>query len=285
MSEEVSPRKPGAQVMRALVALPLHFCIFLTACSIPMKVPLRVKPVMGGDLMAEPNVRVIRPGVTTRAEILHQFAVFDAGWKGERLFLGRWLRSGFSQEGISWRRWGGENLVVEFDEKGTVVRYQVLSDKDFLENEDSVLLTSDERLSGFRESASSEKCLKATWIGSRQPACGATIAIVNIMGRDLLEISGAYPGNNQFVRGRYRIAAEQIEEFLPYGYTTDHDNGIEIQPVTSDFVLSIRLKEPIRTVSATGTHEENSDTKVLKLDTDVPTVVQLVRFVYMSRTK
>jgi hypothetical protein len=143
-----------------------------------MKVSLRVKPVTGDDLMAEPDASVIHPGVTTRAEVLHQFAAFDAGWKGEQLFLGRWLRSGLTEDiGTDWRRWEGKNLVVKFDEKGMVIRYEVLSDTQFLDNKVSDLLTSETDLSGFPQSTSTEKCPDRTWIGNRQPVCGATIKI------------------------------------------------------------------------------------------------------------
>jgi hypothetical protein len=106
-----------------------------------MKAPLRVKPVTGTgeDLRAGPDTNVIHPGVTTRAEIFRQFAAFDTGWKGERLFLGRWLYSGMVGNGGRW--WAGKMLAVEFDEKGVVTRYRVLSDNDFLRNEDSWPLT------------------------------------------------------------------------------------------------------------------------------------------------
>ena len=74
-----------------VVVLPL---IFLVACYPPMKAPLRVRPVTGVELKSESDTSVIQPGVTTRAEILQQFAAFDTGWKGQRHFLGRWLHSG-----------------------------------------------------------------------------------------------------------------------------------------------------------------------------------------------
>jgi len=105
-----------------------------------MKAPLRVKPLTGQELRAEPDTSVIHPGVTTRAEIIRLFAAFDTGWKGEQLFLGRWIRSGFVMNGG--RNWGGEILAVEFDGKGIVNRYHMFSDREFLGREDSFLLPS-----------------------------------------------------------------------------------------------------------------------------------------------
>jgi hypothetical protein len=286
VSEENPPRKLRAHFMRALVGLPPCLCILLTACAIPMKVSLRVKPVTGEDLTSEPDTSLIRPGVTTRAEILHQFAAFDAGWKGERLFLGRWLRSGLTEDiGTDWRRWEGKNLVIEFDDKGTVIRHQVLSDKKFLDYKESGLLTSDRNLSGFRQPAGTEKCLENTLIDNRQPACGATIRIVNVMGRDWLEISGAYQGGNQAGSGKYRIGAEQIEGLSPHLYNTELRDTRQFPPVTSDFVLSMHLRERVWAEGSTRTSGKNGGTKDLLLDTDAPSVALLVRFLQVSSAR
>ena len=123
----------------ALVVLVLA-SIFLVACYPPMKAPLRVSPVMGPQQKSEPDTSVIKPGVTTRNEILQQFAAFDTGWKGKRLFLGRWLHSGMVLNGG--RLWAGKIVAIEFDQKGVVTRYQVFSDDEFLHGQDSFLLTS-----------------------------------------------------------------------------------------------------------------------------------------------
>jgi hypothetical protein len=283
-----------ARSLRVFVVLPLFLCIFLAAC-VPVPMRTRVMPVTGEEQGAEPDTRVIHPGVTTRSEILHQFSAYDTGWKGERLWLGRWLRSGFSANASAsnGRLWEGKNLVVEFDEKGTVTRCHVLSDKEFLHNDNSGLLTNEKDLSGFQQPASTQNCNKGDLPGNRQPACGATLKIVNVMGRDLLEVSGACPGGSFSAQlcadTKYRIAAEQIE-----GLSAQHWNnaacsaprcGEVIPPVTSDFVLYIHLKERIRAVGTTEEGGKNGGAKTLRLDTDVPTVVLLVRFLHMSGVK
>lgn len=126
-------RMTSMQPTKLLSILPVFICVFLTGC-IPIKVATRVKSVTGATLESEPDTSVIRVGVTTRTEITQQFGAFDIGWKGERLFLGRWLRSGVGVAPMprTDRSWAGHELVVEFDEKGTVSRYQVLSNKEFL---------------------------------------------------------------------------------------------------------------------------------------------------------
>src|ERR1700681_4462763 len=112
-------RVTRTQSKRLLAILPIFVCIFLAAC-LPMKVPKQVQPVTGGILKSDPDISAIRVGLTTRAEIIQQFGDFDAGWKGERLFFGRWLRSGgvavvgmysdFNYTGRGW--WIAHDLVI-----------------------------------------------------------------------------------------------------------------------------------------------------------------------------
>jgi hypothetical protein len=150
MIDEKPQSNATTQYTRLFVALPLFLSLLLMGCYPPMKMPLRVKPVTGTgeDLKTEPDTSVINPSVTTRAEILHQFAAFDTGWKGERLFLGRWAYSGMVAHGGRW--WAGKILAVEFDEKGVVIRYRVLSDDDFLQDQDSWPLASAKEEEGDR---------------------------------------------------------------------------------------------------------------------------------------
>ena len=168
--------------------------------------PLRVRTVTGIDVGADPDATVIDEGVTTRAEVLRQFANFDTGWKGEQLFLGRWLRSGFSADFADDgnRRWDGRNLVVNFDETGAVTRYRVLSDAELHNSENPGLLTAEKHLPEFQ-----------------QPASGITIKTASVAGKDSLEISGACLKTVYTPRlcagAKYLIAAEQIEGLSSVG--------------------------------------------------------------------
>jgi hypothetical protein len=71
--------------IRVVFVLTLFVYIFVTVCVPlpPKKMPLRVRTVTGIDVGSDPDATVIREGVTTRAEVLRQFANFDTGRKGE----------------------------------------------------------------------------------------------------------------------------------------------------------------------------------------------------------
>lgn len=274
MNEQNPAGGVRGQSIRAVVILALFACILITACVVPpMKMPTRVRPVIGDELGAEPDTAVIHPGVTTRAEILHQFASFDTGWKGERLFLGRWLRSGFSNNAE--RYWHGKNLVVEFDEKGIVIRYRVLSDKEFLDGEDSWLLTSEKDQPGFQQPVKTELCLETISPGNQSPACGTTVKVLNVAGKNFILVGNVYLFRNL----EYRIAAEQIERVSSHTYDPAYSSrhGGRVPPFTSDFVLHVHLKEKIY---PEGSAKKKYGAKTIIVDTDMPTVLLLVRFLH-----
>jgi hypothetical protein len=235
-----------------------------------MKLVTRVRPVTGEELRAEPDTSVIKVGVTTRSEILQWFATFDTGWKGERLFLGRWLRSSFSANVAdeNQRVWGGRNLLVEVDEKGTVLRYQVLDDQKFLDELPRVLST-DEHMPELQYSAS-----------------GTVIRINNTTGKQFLDLSGGYTPFSW----NCRIAPEQVERLSAVSFF-----GATDVPVTgvlaSNFVLDIHLREKIRQTSQNanigGPHPiiSTSNVKSVEIHTDLPTVALLVHFLHMPSAK
>jgi len=249
------------QPTRLLAILPVFICVFLTGC-IPIKVATQVKPVTGAILESEPDTSVIRVGVTTRAEITQQFAAFDTGWKGERLFLGRWLRSGMGVAPMPHtdRSWRGHNLVVEFDEKGAVTRYQVLSDKEFVDTLPSLLSAE-----GYRSE-------------SQQPTSGTSFKIENVMGKEFLDLSAV-----DMVFGidswRSRITREQIERLS----TWERGTGGSV----TDFNLRIHLRDKVEQeflVSSSGRRGKRR-TKILSLHADVPTIVLLVQFLHIPSAK
>jgi hypothetical protein len=245
----------------SLVFFLVLFCSFLTACvPIPMKVVTRVRPVSGEELRAEPDTSVIKVGVTTRSEILQSFAAFDTGWKGERLFLGRWLRSAFSANVAdeNQRVWGGRNLLVEFNEKGTVLRYQVLNDQKFLDELPRVLST-DERIPELKYSAS-----------------GAEIAIDNTTGKQFLDL----PCGSIYSPGNCDVAPEQVERLSAVtGFTASH------------FILVILMSEKIPvniSQDDTGTPSPRKSAqyvKSIRVNADLPTVVLLVHFLHLPSAR
>jgi len=263
MIEENPQHMVTAQPTRALVVLPFFLSILLTACYPPMKAPQRVKPVAGTgeDLRAGPDTNVIYPGVTTRAEIVRQFAAFDTGWKGERLFLGRWLYSGMVGNGGRW--WTGKMLAVEFDENGVVTRCRVLSDNDFLRDEDSWPLAP----------ANNEP-------GDQQTDHGVTVKTVNVAGKNVLLL--CIHGNHDKMfpssleNSDYRIAAEDIEGISRWPYATVYAPGTT---TARDLGLVIHLKGKIY---PDGEVQKKHGLMRINLETDVPGVVLLIRFLHMS---
>ena len=222
----------------ALVPLAVVLCILSTNCYPPMKVPTRVKPVTGGDLASAPDTSVIKVGLTTRAEISRQFAAFDTGWRGERLFLGRWLYSGMVGNGGRW--WGGKILAVEFDEKGVVTRYRVLSDNDFLRDQDSWPLVP----------------------AKNAPQHQLTIKTESVAGKSVPFVD---------IRG-YLVAPEQIERLDRWPYARVYaPNPTDVNQIG----LVIHLKKK---VYRDGDLNRKHGVTKITLEADVPTAVLLMHF-------
>jgi hypothetical protein len=241
------------QLTRLIVMLPFFICIFLTGC-IPIKVATQVKPVTGEIRESEPDTSVIRVGLTTRAEILQQFAAFDTGWKGERLFLGRWLRSGagVAPKPHTDRWWAAHNLVVEFDEKSAVTRYQVLSDKEFV-GALPTFLSAERDLSEFQ-----------------RPTSGTSFKIDTVMGKEFLDLSAVdmVLGNESW---RSRITREQVERLSAWEWGTGGS--------VNDFNLKIHLRDKVEQEFLVSSGRQGKRrTKILSLHADVPTIVLLVQF-------
>lgn len=83
------------------------------------------------------DFQFIQAGKTTRDEVVTKLTWIDTGLEHQRLFWGRWYRSSSEWvdiagplilDSIASRRWGDRNLLVEFNERGTVERTRELSD-------------------------------------------------------------------------------------------------------------------------------------------------------------
>lgn len=87
------------------------------------------------------NVTFIRPGITTRTEVLERLAWADAGVREDRLFVARWVSSS-ADTGAAVdeevpaavrRTWRAHNLLVEFDQQGVVTEVREVADKHLAE--------------------------------------------------------------------------------------------------------------------------------------------------------
>jgi hypothetical protein len=246
--------------MRLVVTLPVSLSIFFTAC-VPVKVPKQVQPVRGENLKWIPETSAIQVGVTTRAEIIQQFGAFDTGWKGEHLFLGRWLQSGgiavigmYSDFNYGGGGWAAHDLVVEFDERGAVTKYQILSDKQFLDQLPRLLSIAG-HLPEFQ-----------------QPTTGTSFKTVIVMGKEFLDLHAVdrWWGTTD-VPWSSRITLGEIERLSAWPTPLS----------ANEFGLSIHLRDKVE-VEFHESHSKGGTrrTKTLRLHADVPTVVLLVQFMH-----
>ena len=250
---------------RLLAILPVSLSMFLTAC-VPVRVPKQVQPVSGGDQGRKPDTSAIRVGITTRAMITQQFGAFDTGWKGERLFLGRWLSAGgiaivgmYSDFNYGGGGWVAHDLVVEFDEKGKVIRYQLFSDKHFLDDLPRLLST---------EGSPPE---------IQQPTIGTSFETVNVMGKEFLELSGKerWWGTTD-VSWSSRITREQLERLSSWPTPLS----------ANEFGLTIHLREKVKQEFQESNGKSGTRrTKNLYFRADVPTIALLVQFLHMPSAK
>jgi hypothetical protein len=260
MPEENHARIARRQPFRQCAILLAFLCISISGC-IPVKVAMQVKPVTGANLESEPDTSVIRVGVTTHAEVSQKFSAFDTGWIGDRLFLGRWLRStvGVIPSPHTDRSWSAHNLVVEFDEKSVVTKFQVLSDKQFID-----------ALPGFIAAGGAQS-------GFQKPSSGTSFTSENVMGKEFLNLAASdYVLHDESWTSR--ITREQIERFSAV------DPGIEWS--LTQFTLKIHLREKAKQeFLVPGGRRGKRRTNVLWLHADVPTIVLLVQFLRAPTTK
>jgi hypothetical protein len=120
-------------------------CVFVMAC-----VPIPSRKIRGvtGSAKSE-DFSFVKEGSTTRDEVIQKLRWMDTGIDESRFFWGRWSSSkviwvgGAPQLGAgAIRPWSTKNLVIDFDEKDTVVRSRLV--------EDGVLVT--ELLSSWKRS-------------------------------------------------------------------------------------------------------------------------------------
>jgi len=264
------------QSMRALVMLFVCFCVFLAGCEVLLRTSV-VTP-NGPDTEAEPNTSTIQAGVTTRAEIIQQFTDIDSGWNGKRVFFGRWLRSGATvippggqgrpgcdYQGRAVRAWTARNLAVEFNEQGKVVRYQVLSDTEFLDQLPGLL--------------SAEEHLPEPVDRLRPRVPTTTFKINNVLGKKVIDIFAREDIPEDQPAWNGQITPDQIERVSPVRIPC---------PTALDFRVVIHLKSEIEQELDNGFKKKNRRVKTLRLRANVPTIALLIYFLhtpYISTTQ
>jgi hypothetical protein len=114
--------------------------IFLTGCIVaPIPMTKRVEAPGEASGRTAPNLSLLHPGQSTRKDVSEKLSVIDTGYTGEDLFFGRWVSSGSgwvwmiagdnTGEGGYWRNWRVHNLLVTFDDNGTLKDFNDVDDK------------------------------------------------------------------------------------------------------------------------------------------------------------
>jgi outer membrane protein assembly factor BamE (lipoprotein component of BamABCDE complex) len=142
-AEKAAQRDLGALGRRAApVACALFLAMSCAGCLVvPVKAP-RTKGPAGNIAKKTVDLRFLKEGIT-RQEVLQEIGWLDTGFKSERLFIARWLDSGWTAfwgvvaptgavAGGGERDWGAHTLLVEFDAGGRVKRFASLSDSHLL---------------------------------------------------------------------------------------------------------------------------------------------------------
>jgi hypothetical protein len=117
----------------------LLVCVTLTGCIGAAPLRKRTRTPEGTEVK-DVDLTFIHPGQTTRAEVREKLKLLDAGYTGDRFFLGRWSSSTWGGWAIvvgmdpgalggGGRVWKSGNLLVEFDEAGVVKRSEPFDDR------------------------------------------------------------------------------------------------------------------------------------------------------------
>ena len=122
-------------------------CIPLLLCSgcmwlgpaVPVRVPTHTRDISGTN--HEIDLSFLKTGSTTREEVASKLKLIDTGTKEPHLFWGRWESSGWAWAPmvapyLGSRDWTPQNVLIAFDNTGTVKIWKVVRDKELLKELD-----------------------------------------------------------------------------------------------------------------------------------------------------
>ena len=142
---------------KVLLVLPLLFLLLFHSCVGVTRLPERTRTPQGS--VQKIDLSFLRPGETTRAEVLEKLKPIDTGLQSDRFFLGRWdtskwggwafVAGGNNAAGGTTRFWHDVNFLAEFDDKGTLKKYEIFPDK--LLNEKLALVAAESKLASGTE--------------------------------------------------------------------------------------------------------------------------------------
>lgn len=135
---ESNPGKSRIRSPKKLQAITVFLlCVTLNGCIGATPLPKRTRTPEGTEVK-NLDLTFIRPGQTTRAEVKEKLELIDAGYQGDRFFLGRWSSSSWGTWAVlagyigsyagGGRVWKSGNLLVEFNDEGIVTRSEPFDD-------------------------------------------------------------------------------------------------------------------------------------------------------------
>jgi len=159
-------------------------------CAPPMPViPAPNKTIDYRGERRKLDLRFLQPGTTTREDVQRELAWADTGLNRPSVFWGRWQSSSFldlnrsvGEQRILWR---GQNLLVEFDNSGHVMRYQTFGDK-------ALLAAINDWLSRAPQ-AVHESGPQTVLVRPGQPATSIERELRLVLAKDFLTLEGAPP--------------------------------------------------------------------------------------------
>lgn len=127
--------------IRARLVWPLLLCSFTCGCIGATRLPVRAVNPAGDKIdHKEIDLKFLQVGVTQHEEVDHQLSLVNTSYDNPRLFWGRWSESRWGywwvlgvpcdncMAGDARRLWRIKNLLVGFDENGTVSRSDLVGD-------------------------------------------------------------------------------------------------------------------------------------------------------------
>jgi len=107
---------------------------------VPLRAPTRTHGNSGAT--EKISLEFLQSGKTTRDEVSTKLGATDTGIKDRQLFLGRWATSkwgvlwmiaGNNSGAGGWNRgWARHNVLISFDDQGTVQQFRQFSDEDMV---------------------------------------------------------------------------------------------------------------------------------------------------------
>src|SRR5690349_16052987 len=128
------PRTAAISIWIALLAAATSLC---QGCLVvPLRAPTRTHGNSGAT--EKVSLEFLQSGKTTRDEVSTKLGATDTGIKDRQLFLGRWATSkwgvlwmiaGNNSGAGGWNRgWARHNVLISFDDQGTVQQFRQFSD-------------------------------------------------------------------------------------------------------------------------------------------------------------